>query len=312
MQPDSRIRVVIDIGEIEAFLTVAEEHHFGRAAQRLVLSPSRISQLIRRLEGRVGAPLFQRTTRRVQLTPLGAALHADLSKAYAELGSALRRAQATAHAVEGTLRVGYLTHADDEAFVKLAARFGERHPACTITTVDITGSRYFDLLRSGEVDVALGRFGPHLPDDLVAGPVMSSEPWVLGVARDHPLAGQTAVSVEELGRYPIFGVPDDLTGVLHNPLYPTTTPQGIPLSYQGIARTLAEVLSLVAAGENVFPTSASFPNYYGHPDVRFVPMYGWPPVTRILVWRRGADGKVAALAQLASEPDAAATPEPGP
>jgi DNA-binding transcriptional LysR family regulator len=303
MQPDSTIRAVIEIGEIEAFLTVAEEHHFGRAAQRLVLSPSRISQLIRRLEGRVGAPLFQRTTRRVELTPLGAALQEDLGKIYAELGSALQRAQAVAHAIEGTLRVGYLTHARDEAFVKLAARFGERHPACTVTTVDITGSRYFDLLRSGQIDVALGRFGPHLPDDMVAGPAMSSESWVLGVARDHPLACQGAVSVEELGRYPIFGVPDERTGALHNPLYPTETPQGRALSYRGIARTLAEVLSLVAAGETVFPTAESFPNYYGHPDVRFVPMYGWPPMTRILLWRRGADGKAAAFARLAAEPD---------
>jgi hypothetical protein len=72
------------------------------------------------------------------------------------------------------------------------------------------------------------------------------------------------------------------------------------LSYRGIARTFAEVLSLVATGENVFPTGESFPNYYGHPDVRFVPMHGWPPVTRILLWRRGTDGKAAAFARLAA------------
>jgi DNA-binding transcriptional LysR family regulator len=136
---------------------------------------------------------------------------------------------------------------------------------------------------------------------------MSSEPWVLGVARDHPLAGQGAVSVEELGRYPIFGVPDALNGTLHNPLYPTTTPQGRALSYRGIARTFAKVLPLVAAGENVFPTGESFPNYYGHPDVRVVPMYGWQPVIRILLWRRGTDGKAAAFARLAAEPDTNST-----
>jgi len=80
------------------------------------------------------------------------------------------------------------------------------------------------------------------------------------------------------------------------------TPQGRALSYRGIARTFAEVLSLVAAGENVFPTAESFPAYYGHPEVRFVLMRGWPPATRILLTRRRAEGNAAAFTGLAAEP----------
>jgi DNA-binding transcriptional LysR family regulator len=293
---------VLEIGELEAFLAVAEERHFGRAAERLLLSPSRVSQLIRRLEGRVGAPLFERTTRRVELTVLGAELYPGLDRIYGELCSVLRQAQAATQPIQGTLRIGYLTHARDAAFARLAARFGERYPACRLSTVDITGGAYFELLRTGQIDVALGRFDTGLPDDLEAGPVMASEPWVLGVAAGHPLAGQDGVSVEELGSYPIFGVPDTLTGALHNPLYPVATPAGRPLTYRGTARSFAEVLDLVAAGENVFPASASFPSYYGHPGVRFVPLHGWPPATRILLTRRGANGKAAALVRLAAEP----------
>jgi DNA-binding transcriptional LysR family regulator len=68
------------MAELRAFLVAADELHFGRAAERLRISPSRVSQLVRGLETRVGAPLFERTTRRVELTPIGAHLYADLTR----------------------------------------------------------------------------------------------------------------------------------------------------------------------------------------------------------------------------------------
>ena len=106
---------------------------------------------------------------------------------------------------------------------------------------------------------------------------MSREDWVLGVARSHPLASRDVVSVEELADQAIFGVPDSLTGELFNPLYPTHTPKGRAIPRRGMARTFAEVLALVAQRENVFPAGASFPAHYGHPEVVFVPLHGWPP-----------------------------------
>ncbi|MEU8837456.1 LysR family transcriptional regulator, partial [Streptomyces sp900116325] len=67
--------------EIRVFLTLAEELHFGRTARRLIVSTARISQTIKKLEGWVGARLFERTSRRVQLTPVGQLFHQDLSSA---------------------------------------------------------------------------------------------------------------------------------------------------------------------------------------------------------------------------------------
>jgi DNA-binding transcriptional LysR family regulator len=292
---------VLEPGEIEAFLAVAETRHFTRAAERLTLSPSRVSQLVRRMEGRLGTPLFERTTRRVELTVAGAALRADLAPAYDSIQAAIRRVQSGGFAMTGTLRVGYLTHARDEAFLLAVERLKDLHRGCSVATVDITGLLYFNVLRSGEIDVALGRFGPQVPDDLQAGPLMAAEPWLLGVAKAHPLAMRESVSVEVLGEYPIFGVPDTLTGTLHNPIYPPATPAGRPIRYRGIARSHADVLALVAAGENVFPTSTSFPSYYGHPGVRFIPMTGWPPATRFLLLRRDPDPMAAEFARIAAE-----------
>lgn len=271
--------------ELQAFLVAADELHFGRAAERLRVSPSRVSQLIRSLETRVGTSLFERTTRRVELTPIGAHLCADLTRVYDDLHASLRRAQSAAKGLTGKVTVGYLTHCQDAEFIRLVDGFQASFPACEVVTMDITGTDYHDVLRNGSVDVLLGRFGAEPPEGFVQGPVMSCEDWVIGVGRGHPLASRDVVSVEELADYAIFGVPHALTGELFNPFYPTQTPKGRAIPLRGIARTFAEVLALVARRENVFPAGASFPAHYGHPEVVFVPLHGWPQATRTLVWR---------------------------
>jgi DNA-binding transcriptional LysR family regulator len=274
------------MAELRAFLVAADELHFGRAAERLRVSPSRVSQLIRSMETRVGASLFERTTRRVALTPIGLQLHSDLTRVYDDLHASMRRAQSAARGPVGKVTVGYLTHCQDAGFTQLVEEFQGRFPACEILTIDITGSDYHEVLRNGTVDVLLGRFGADPPPSgLVQGPVISREDWVLGVARGHPLAARDVVSVEELADQAIFGVPDPLTGELFNPLYPARTPKGRPIPHRGIAHTFAEVLALVARRENVFPAGVSFPAHYGHPEVVFVPLHGWPPATRTLLWR---------------------------
>lgn len=93
--------------EMEIFLTLADELHFGRTADRLHLSTARISQTIKKLERRYRAPLFERTSRQVALTPTGARLHADLSAVREQLDAAEARATA-AGGLGGRLTVGFV------------------------------------------------------------------------------------------------------------------------------------------------------------------------------------------------------------
>ncbi|WP_051939921.1 LysR family transcriptional regulator [Phaeacidiphilus oryzae] len=322
--------------ELEAFLVSAETLHFGRAAERLRISPSRVSQLIRRMESRVGAPLFQRTTRSVELTPIGARLRTDLTAVHSALLNALDQARSTARGLAGPLRLGYLTHCGDPELARLLARFRTDCPAARLTTTDVTGTGYFDVLRSEQIDVLVGRFTQEIPDDLTPGPVVAEEDWILALAADHPLAAAPGLDVEVLADLGIFGVPrptgadgdgsgvgsrdgsGDGSGELFNPLYPETTPSGRPIPRRGVARTFAEVLTQVARQENAFPTAVSFPRYYTHPDVVFVPLNGWPPAVRRLVWRSDPAANSAvveaftALARQLSAPSRAKEPGPAP
>jgi DNA-binding transcriptional LysR family regulator len=90
----------MELRDIETFLTVAEKLHFGRAARRLYLSPSRVSQTIRNLEREIGGLLFVRTTRQVRLTPLGEQFRVRAEYGLGILRTALRDAQASARGVE--------------------------------------------------------------------------------------------------------------------------------------------------------------------------------------------------------------------
>jgi DNA-binding transcriptional LysR family regulator len=92
----------MDTAEIEVFLVLAEELHFGRTAERLRLPQPRVSRLVAALERRAGGALFERTSRRVRLTPLGQQLASRLRPAYAQLTAALDEARAAARS--GTCR----------------------------------------------------------------------------------------------------------------------------------------------------------------------------------------------------------------
>ena len=98
----------LEARELECFLVLGEELHFGRTAERLYLSQSRVSQLLRSLESRIGARLVERTSRRVRLTPLGASLRDELAPAYTALLDAVEAARARARGVDGVLRIGFV------------------------------------------------------------------------------------------------------------------------------------------------------------------------------------------------------------
>jgi DNA-binding transcriptional LysR family regulator len=173
----------VELREIRAFLTLAEELHFGRAAERLEITPSYASQTIRTLEARIGGRLFDRTSRRVGLTPLGERLLTGLLPAYEQLERTLRDAREAANGVAGTLRVGsYLALVLGPHWVRIVSEFETRHPACRVSFTDMGLQRnYLDRLRAGDVEMLAARLPLEQPD-ITIGPILSHERRFLVVA----------------------------------------------------------------------------------------------------------------------------------
>jgi DNA-binding transcriptional LysR family regulator len=94
--------------DIEIFLMLGEELHFGRSAERLHVSVAMVSKAIKKLERAVGATLFDRSSRRVTLTPIGRRLYDDLRPAYQQILDGFERAVAAGRGVDGELRAGFI------------------------------------------------------------------------------------------------------------------------------------------------------------------------------------------------------------
>ena len=109
--------------DLEVFLTLADELHFGRTAERLHVSTARVSQTLRKLERQVGVPLFERTSRRVALTPVGRQLRDDVGPAFRQIQDGVQRAVTAGRDVTGLLRVGFFRAAASQFVLETAERF---------------------------------------------------------------------------------------------------------------------------------------------------------------------------------------------
>lgn len=276
--------------EIEAFLTLAEELHFRRTSERLGLAQGRVSQTIKKLESRIGVPLFERTSRQVRLTPTGRQLRDDLTPAYQAMQAAVTRAIATGKGITGTLRIGYSTHWVHDLILEAVDKFESRYPDCTVHVQEVQLRDPHGPLRTGELDVQVTEF-PVAEPDLVAGPVLFSEPRALMVPSKHPLAKRDSISMEDQATIPLVVVAGDIPGYWLHHMFPTRTPGGRPITHGDAVVYWQEVLSLVAKGRGGSPASLRAAQYYGRPGVTFVPFRDAPPVDYGLIWRR--DGETA-------------------
>ncbi|MGP8300549.1 LysR family transcriptional regulator [Streptomyces inhibens] len=264
----------LELRELECFLVLAEELHFGRTGERLYVSQSRVSQLLRALESRIGARLVDRTSRRVRLTPLGEEFRTSLRPAYDALRDTVERARSAARGIEGRLTIGFQGTADDRIMRAIDA-FHRRHPGCATEIVEIPLCDPFGALRSGAVDVAVALL-PVAEPDLTLGPVFSAQQQSLAVSVRHPLASRTAIAAEDLAGTPLISPDGPAPAYWRAAHAPATTPQGRPIPAGPKVSTLQEGLTLAAAGRGGMLLCRPTADYHGRRDIAFVPVTGLP------------------------------------
>lgn len=267
--------------EVEVFLALAEELHFGRTAERLRLTTGRVSQVVKKLERRIGGQLFDRTSRSVRLTAVGRRLADDLVPVVAAMEAALRRAEDAGRGVTGELRVAFLGEWTAPVLLKAAALFGERHPECRVDVREVQLANSRSSLEDGSVDVLIASY-PF--DGMARGPVLLTERRVLAVAAGHPLAAERSVSVEVLADHPVVQYPAVTSAAFKRDRTPERTPSGRPVPRGPSGATFSELLSLVAMGRGVLPVGEHSRRYYPRPDVAYVPIHDAPPIERGPVW----------------------------
>lgn len=276
----------MELRDIEIFLVLAEELHFGRTADRLLISSARVSQAIKQQERRIGAPLFERTSRRVALTPIGDQLREDLAAGYQRIQDGIERAAASARGLTGTLRLGTMDATLAE-IPEILEAFRTRHPDCEVRIREAHLGNPFGLLRAGEVDLQLVWLPVEEPD-LTVGPIVLTEPLVLAVSARHEFAGRESVSLEDLAVGPVFGFDDAVPAYWAEAINPAQTPSGKPIPRGPVSSTAHETLTTIAAGLAISPVPLHAVKYFPRGDIAYIPIHDSPVLSWALIHRTAA------------------------
>ncbi len=291
----------MDLDQVRAFLVLSEELSFGRTAERIYVSQPQVSRMVAALEREIGGALFERTSRRVALTPLGTALEARLRPAFDALLAAREAAIAQAREVGGDLRIGVTQTSDCPAVARLVDAFEYRHPGCTATMVEVSWLSPYGPLRDSKVDVLCNWLAVDEPD-LRTGPAIDVRDRVLLVGRGHWLASRAAVSAEVLAEDAVRALRMPCPRALAEAILPSRTPTGRPVRFGPETESIPEMGGEIASGRCVMPTVAGIARWAGRDDIVQVPVTGLPPIPLGLIWVAAQENAtIRALAQVALE-----------
>ncbi len=145
----------IDLRHLRYFLAVAEELHFGHAAQRLHMAQPPLSQQIRRLEEEIGYPLFLRSSRSVKLTPAGKSLMDRARRTLQKVDEDLEAVRSVARGEVGVLKVGFVGSAMLTRLPAILDTYRRLYSRVQLHLNEFHTSQLIDALRDGSADVAL-------------------------------------------------------------------------------------------------------------------------------------------------------------
>ena len=185
-----------ELRQLRAFVAVAEELNFTRAAERLFLAQQAVSRQVAQLESELGVELLERTTHTVSLTPAGESLLADGREVLLAADAAFAQAQAVAQGLTGTLRIGVSPAVGTQVRAETVRVLRENAPEVSVAFHEVRPGELAQVLRDRVVEAALVRTAPDLPE--LDEAALRPTPAALYVPVGHRLAGGRAVRLAEL------------------------------------------------------------------------------------------------------------------
>ncbi|MEG2877866.1 MAG: LysR substrate-binding domain-containing protein [Comamonas sp.] len=185
------------IRQLWMFLAVAEEQHFGRAAQRLNMSQPPLTEQIKVLEQSLKLQLFERSRRGTQLSAAGAALLPAVRQFVGQAEQLERVVREVAAGQSGVLHVGAITSAMLDAVPPLLAALKSRHPQLTTFVKEIDSVDAVPALEAGEIDLAFVRLDGEISGDIATLP-LAEDRLAVALHRDHALAAKSRIRLKAL------------------------------------------------------------------------------------------------------------------
>ena len=195
----------IELRHLRYFAAVADELHFGRAAERLHLAQPPLSQQIRKLEEIVGYPLFTRTSRSVKLTGAGEVFLERARRTLRNVHEDIEEARSLGRGEAGFLRVGFIGSSMLTSLPEMLGQYRRAYPAVQLQLHEGHTSDVMGAVASGQWDVGILRDGG--PHECLHVTTLFSEPFLAVVPATHPLAGRRNISAASLRHEPFVFFP---------------------------------------------------------------------------------------------------------
>ncbi|MEV7632967.1 LysR substrate-binding domain-containing protein [Microbacterium sp. NPDC089318] len=240
---------MFDLRSARYFVAVAEELHFGRAAERLQMSQPPLSQAIRQLEADVGAPLFVRTNRRVAMTPAGEAFLPECRQLLLHAAAAAETPRLAAAGVRARITVGAVASALTSLLPEVLSLVRERAPHIAVSVQEIDTHEAVSSLRQGLIDVALARLSSQR-SGISSEPLVEDEFCVL-LPDDHRLAADDDVHLAELADDPWVWLEREVSPDYHDDMSAACRAAGFSPPATHTARSIASQIALVRCGVGV-------------------------------------------------------------
>ena len=238
----------IELRHWRQFLAVADELHFGRAAARLHMTQPPLTQGIAELERRLGVRLFDRTKRSVRLTQAGTALRPAANELLAKAQALPALAQSAAAGETGRLRLGFVSTVGFDLLPRWVRSFRDRYPQVQLELIEATGDVQAGLLASGDIDAGFMLHSPGFAPGALQRLRIATEPLVVALPDQHPLATQASPALAELLAQPLVIFPRRIVPSLYDAIFAMYHAAGHSPQVVQEAIQMQTIVNLVSAG----------------------------------------------------------------
>ncbi len=238
----------MDHRSLQCFIALAEELHFGRASKRANISQPGLSGQIGRLEQRLGGKLFERSTRRVELTLAGSEFLPHARRALRSMELGLRSFRASQFGVGGRLAIAVTNISAEWGAYDLISQFSELYPGVSVETREITSNSQEDGLQNGTIDI--GFLHPPLRK-CISFRDLGQDAIGAALRRDHPLAKNQTLTIADLAEEPLIVFPRENGPTLFSRIEVAFKRANVEPYFSEFATPLTLGLRAAAAGRGI-------------------------------------------------------------
>ncbi len=246
----------IELRHLRYFTAVAEELHFGRAAERLGIAQPPLSQQIKSLETLVGFALFERRPQ-VRLTPSGEALLEVARRTLSQVEEGLELTRRVGRGEVGKLTVGFAASILTTALPEVLRTYREQNRGVELRLRELSSAAQIAALGDGSIDVGFLREGVVQGPDLICEPILREE-FVAVLPPAHPFAGREQLALGEMAEEPFVHFPRVVAPALFDQIADACQRAGFRPRVVQEAQEWLTILGLVEAGLGVSVVPASF------------------------------------------------------